>query len=335
MLGAGVRTPSPRTFAMALFSLIVVLLIEQIRPLPYRWAVHEPLEQLARYLERLFNAGERHQGMIAWLVAVCGLVLVTGGVYAILHAVNPLLAWSWNVLILYLTMGFRQFSHYYTDIQLALRMDDLPHARTLLAQWRGRSADGLSSSEIARLAIEKALSASHRHVFGVLVCFVLLPGPAGAVLYRAAAFFAEVWGQRKDADVGHFGIFSRQAFKVIDWLPLRVTAAAFAIVGNFEDAVYCWRNQADKWSDSESDSGPDSDLGSGIGIVLASGAGALGVCLGKPVVEAGEISARAEMGTGAEADVDFMQNAVGLVWRAVLLWLLLLLLMGFASLISA
>jgi cobalamin biosynthesis protein CobD/CbiB len=110
-----------------------------------------------------------------------------------------------------------------------------------------------------------------------------------------------------------------------------VTAAAFAIVGNFEDAVYCWRNQADKWSDS----GPDSDLGSGIGIVLASGAGALGVCLGMPVVEAGEISARAEMGTGAEADVDFMQNAVGLVWRAVLLWLLLLLLMGFASLISA
>jgi hypothetical protein len=29
-----------------------------------------------------------------------------------------------------------------------------------------------------------------------------------------------------------------------------------------------------------------------------------------------------------------MQSAVGLVWRALLLWLLFLLLMGFASLIS-
>jgi len=315
---------------MALFSLIAVLLIEQIRPLPYRWAVHDPLSRLARFLEGLFNAGEEHQGMMAWLVAVGGMVLVSGAVYAVLHAVNPLLAWLWNVLVLYLTMGFRQFSHYYTDIQLALRMDDVPHARKLLAQWRERSAEGLSSSEIARLAIEEALSASHRHVFGVLVCFVLLPGPCGAVLYRAAAFFAEVWGRRKDADAGRFGTFSQQAFALIDWLPARVTAAGFAIVGNFEDAVYCWRNQANRWSERW----PDSAVGSGIGIVLASGAGALGVRLGMPVVEAGEIADRAEMGTGDEADVDFMQSAVGLVWRALLLWLLLLLLLGFASLVG-
>ena len=333
-MGGGICTPSSQTFAMALFSLIAVLLVEQLWPLPYRWAVHAPLEKLAAYLERLFNAGERRQGMIAWLVAVCGLVLVAGGIYAILHAVNPLLAWSWNVLVLYLTMGFRQFSHYYTDIQLALRMDDLPHARTLLAQWRGQSADALSSSEIARLAIEKALSASHRHVFGVLVCFVVLPGPCGAVLYRAAAFFSEVWGQREDADAGHFGVFSRQAYWLIDWLPLRVTAAAFAVVGNFEDAVYCWRNQSDKWSDNGLDSGLENDRRSGIGIVLASGAGALGLCLGKPEIEAGEIPGRAEMGKGAEADVDSMQSAVGLVWRALLLWLLFLLLMGFAGLVS-
>ena len=312
---------------MGLFSLVAVLLIEQIRPLPYRWAVYQPLSNLAHFLERLFNAGERSHGLIAWLLAVGGLVLGTGGVYAALYQINPLLAWLWNVLVLYLTMGFRQFSHYYTDIQFALRMEDLPQARTLLAEWRGRPSDGLSSSDIARLAIEEALSASHRHVFGVLVCFVLLPGPCGAVLYRAAAFFAEVWGRRTDADAGHFGKFSRQAFAVIDWLPLRVTAAGFAIVGNFEDAIYCWRTQADKW--------PDSHLGSGIGIVLASGAGALGVRLGMPVVEAGEIADRAEMGTGGEADVDFMQSAVGLVWRALLLWLLLLLLVGFASLVGA
>ena len=163
-------------------------------------------------------------------------------------------------------------------------------------------------------------------MFGVLVCFFLLPGPCGAVLYRAAAVFADTWGRRNDDAAERFGKFSQQAFAVIDWLPLRITAAGFAIVGNFEDAVYCWRNQADKW--------PDDQLGSGIGIVLASGAGALGVRLGMPVVEAGEISDRAEIGTGDEADVDFMQSAVGLVWRALMLWLLLLLLLGFASMVG-
>jgi adenosylcobinamide-phosphate synthase len=312
---------------MALFSLVAVLLIEQIRPLPYNLFVQQPLARLARFLEGLFNAGERSHGLVAWLLGVGGLVLLAGGVHAALYWLSPLLAWLWDVLVLYMTMGFRQFSHYYTDIQLALRMDDLPHARKLLLAWRGRPADELSSSEIARLAIEEALSSSHRHVFGVLVCFVLLPGPCGAVLYRAAAFFADQWGRGGDGDVGRFGDFPQRAFAVIDWLPLRLTAASFAIVGNFEDAIYCWRTQAGKW--------PDSRFGSGIGIVLASGAGALGVRLGMPVVESGEIADRAEMGTGDEADVEFMQSAVGLVWRALLLWLLLLLLLGLAGLIGS
>jgi len=311
---------------MSLFSLVIALLLEQVRPLPYQQFVRGPLSWLADFLEEHLNAGERKHGVLAWVLAVGSLTLIAGTVFAVLYRLNPLFAWGWNVLVLYLTMGFRQFSHYYTDIQLALRMGDLPHARQLLSTWRGRSAEGLSSSDIARLSIEEALAASHRHVFGVLLWFVLLPGPCGAVLYRAAAFFSEHWGRNgakgQQVELGDFGLFSQQAFAVIDWLPLRVTAAGFAIVGDFEDAVYCWRTQADKWPDN------------GLGIVLASGAGALGVRLGMPVVEAGEIANRAEIGTGDEADVDFMQSAVGLVWRALVLWLLLLLLLGLASLVG-
>ena len=37
-------------------------------------------------------------------------------------------------------------------------------------------------------------------------------------------------------------------------------------------------------------------------------------------MESGEVSDRAELGTGDDADVDFMQSAVGLVWRAIVLW---------------
>jgi len=61
----------------------------------------------------------------------------------------------------------------------------------------------------------------------------------------------------------------------------------------------------------------------------------LGVRLGMPVVEAGVVADRAEIGTGDEADADFMQSAVSLIWRALLLWLLLLLLLGVAGLVGA
>ena len=312
---------------MGLFSLIAVLLIEQIRPLPYLRVVHQPLSQLAAFIERQFNAGEKNNGLIAWIFITGALVLIAGAVHVALYALNPLLAWGWNVLLLYLTMGFRQFSHYYTDIQFALRMDDLPHARKLLAEWRGRSDGELSSSEIARLAIEEALASSHRHVFGVICCFVLLPGPCGAVLYRAAAFLYDQWGKRMDSDPGGFGKIARQAFELIDWLPLRVTAAGFAVVGNFENAIYCWRTQAGLWVQSS--------FGPTIGVVIASGAGALGVRLGEISEVVDEFAERAEINNGEPADIYFMQSAVGLVWRALMLCLLLLLLLGLAGLVAA
>ena len=315
---------------MALLSLIVAQLIEQIRPLPKASPLHNPLVRLAHALEAVFNAGRQRYGMIAWCLGVGGLTLLCGGVYAAFSWVNPLLGWLWTVGVLYLTMGFRRFSHYYSDIQFALRMDDLPHARQLLAEWGGQPTDALGAEQVARRAIELALAASHRHVFGVIAWFVVLPGPCGAVLYRAATVFAECWAARDEAvggRFGRFGIFARRAFACIDWLPARLTAAGFAVVGNFENAVYCWRTQAEAW--------PEGPLGRGVGIVLASGAGALGVRLGEASAEAAVQRADAVAGVaggGEEANVDLMQSTVGLLWRALLLCLLLLLLLSVSNL---
>jgi len=305
---------------MSLLSLIAVFLIEQLQPLSYRRMVADPVSAWADFIEVRFNDGEYRHGVIAWCLAVLLPVGLLAVLYYLLYALSPLLAWVLNVGVLYLTMGFRQFSHHYTEIQLALREGDLPQARQLLAEWQGRSGELLGSEDIARLAIEQALAASHRHVFAVLLWFVLLPGPCGALLYRMSAIISERWNNRNIAEHNDFFTFSHQVFGMIDWLPLRATASAFAIVGDFEDAVYCWRTQAAQW--------PDRDLG----IVLASGAGALGVQLGMPLLDGSEVTDRAALGTGDPADVDFMQSAVGLVWRATIVWMLLLFLLGLATL---
>ena len=304
---------------MTILSLIAALVLEQLRPLAERKYVSVPLSGYARFFEGHFNDGQARHGAVAWLLAVAIPAIACAALSFALAYANPLLAFLWNVAILYLTMGFRQFSHFYTDIHLALRMGETERARALLGEWRGRSADGLNATEIARLAIEQAIVASHRHVFAVVFWFVVLPGPSGALLYRLADYFGRHWGGRGDAEFGAFGRFAARAFAAIDWLPLRITAAAFAIVGDFEDAVYCWRTQASRWADE------------GAGILLASGAGALGVRLGMPIIESGEVTDRPELGLGEEADADFMQSGIGLVWRTLVLCLLLLTLLGIAS----
>lgn len=305
---------------MSLLSLIAVFLIEQLQPLDYRRVVADPVGTWADFIESRFNAGEYRHGVLAWCLAVLLPVVIVAVAYGLLYSLNPLFGWVLNVGVLYLTMGFRQFSHHYTEIQLALRLGDLERARHLLAEWQGISTYGLGSEDIARLSIEGALAASHRHVFAVVLWFVLLPGPCGALLYRLSAIVRDRWNTGNATRQTDFSSFSRLVFGMIDWLPSRTTASAFAIVGDFEDAVYCWRTQPAQW--------PDRDLG----IILAAGAGALGVQLGRPVVDGVEVSDRAELGLGDPADVDFMQSAVGLVWRATVLWMLLLFLLGLASL---
>ncbi|MBI4936918.1 MAG: CobD/CbiB family protein [Nitrosomonadales bacterium] len=309
---------------MSLLSLIAALLLEQLHPLATRKYLLSWLSGYVQFFQDHFNAGERRHGKIAWLIAVLLPLSGSAALYWLLHRAHPVFAWAFCVLVLYLTLGFRQFSHNFTGIHRALRDGDLGRARSLLSKWRGASCHELSSGEVARVAIEEALLASHHHVFGVMAWFTISMllglGPSGAVLYRLALFLNARWGRRDDVEAGEFGAFARLACRWMEWLPLRLTATTFAIVGDFEDTVYCWRTQAQNWPDPEA------------GIVLASGAGALGVRLGQPLPQGGLPLDRPELGVGEEADADFMQSTVGLVWRALVFWLILLLLLGLASL---
>ena len=313
--------------AMTVLALIAALLIEQVRPLDDRGVLARPLDAALGWLEHTFNTGLHSHGKLAWFIVMGVAGSVTLALYFTLAHVHPVLGLAFNVGVLYLTMGFRQFSHHFTDIHRALIDGDLARARRLIRAWRGRASDDLNSVEVARLAIEEAFSASHRHVFGVLFWFAFLPGPVGAVWYRMALLLRAKWGGGKATGDGRFGEFAVSAFRSIDWLPLRLTATGFAIVGNFEDALYCWRNQARNWRDPE------------LGIVLASGAGAIGVTLGKSLKEgvtpAGlAMDERAEIGIGDEADAGFLSSTVGLVWRALVLWLLLLVMLAIAQWVS-
>jgi len=311
---------------MSLLSIIFALLIEQLRPLSSRKHLNAWLRAYVDFFQRTFNAGESKQGQIAWILAICVPLIGALSIYWMLAKYHPIFSWAFCVLVLYLTMGFRQFSHYFTDIHQALRNGDVQQARSLLSNWRGKSCSELTTEEVIRVTIEEALLATHRNVFAVVVWFVIFMylgmGPSGAILYRLTRFLNSHWGKGDHADMGNFGKFSAQFYHWIEWLPMRLTATTFAIVGNFEDAIYCWRTQAADWPETEA------------GIVLSSGAGALGVRLGMPVAQFDQSIERPELGIGDEVDVDYMESAVGLVWRALVFWLIILLLLSLANMAS-
>jgi adenosylcobinamide-phosphate synthase len=303
---------------MTFLSLLVALLLDQWQPLRASNRVHGKFARYVTMLSSTFNRGQYRDGVISWMLAVLPFALGVLILYWALRQTSGVLALLLNIAVLYIALGFRQFSHYYNEVAQALRAADLTRAREILSVWRGKSAREFSANEVACVAIEQGLMRSHRHVFGVMAWFVLL-GPAGAIVYRIAAMLNDRWSSGSGPESDPFGLFASRAYTVIDWLPARLTALGFAVAGDFTGAVECWREQAASWRSQSQ------------GIVLAAAAGALGIRLGGVLHEVDGIEYRPQLGDGDEADVDFMQAAIGLTWRAWVLWMFLVLLVTIAS----
>lgn len=342
---------------MSFFAVLFALIVEQARPLARGNWVHAGLRRWARWANRSLDAGKPHHGWIAWTVAVLVPALVTLLIYWLLWRVSALLAFAWSVAVLYVTLGFRQFSHYFTDIRDALDEGDEATARQLLAQWRQVDASDLPRSEIVRHVIEYSVLAAHRHVFGVLGWFSVLAalglGPAGAVFYRMSEFVSRYWlYKRKSAAAAGEGASpalqraASRAWGVIDFIPARVTSLGFAVVGSFEDAINAWRNYTQHFPDDA----PGAAENRNDGIILAATSGAVNVRLGGEVLratfsadaaqdfQAGGLDAGqpgvTEPMAGREPEVAHLRSVVGLVWRSVVLWMLLLALLTLARLLG-
>lgn len=329
---------------MSFFAVLFALLIEQLKPLPRGNVIHDTLTSWMRWTGRNFDAGREHHAWVVWIITAIVPALLAAAVHHLLGRVWLLSALVWDVAVLYLTLGFRQFSHYFTDIRDALERGDEAEARRLLAQWRHLDASELPRTELLRHVIEHSLLAAHRHVFGVFFWFVLLSsfglGPAGAVLYRMAEFASRYWAF-KSRTVGapineRLMALSQRLFALLDHVPARMTAFGFAVVGNFEEAITCWRRDAWLWKHANE------------GIILAAAAGAVGVQLGgnaapgvtpdrSKTFDSGAApgSAGAEGFTpGLPPVTGHLRSIVGLVWRSVVLWMLLLALLTLANLIG-
>lgn len=329
---------------MSFFAVLFALLIEQLKPLPRDNWVHETLKSWVGWTGRNFDAGRPHHTRVVWCVSVLAPALATLVLYLVISHYSVLFALAFDVLALYLTLGFRQFSHYFTDIRDALDRGDENEARRLLAEWRHLDASELPRTEVLRHVIEHALLAAHRHVFGVFFWFVLLSalglGPMGAVLYRMAEFSARYWGYRQrelDAPAHHRLLaLSRWLFDLIDHVPARLTAFGFAVVGNFEEAIASWRRDAGLWQHANE------------GVILAAAAGAVGVQLGgaaapgvtpdrsKTFAAGGQAGMADAQGStaGVAAQSGHLTSVVGLVWRSVVLWMLLVALLTLANVLG-
>ena len=183
----------------------------------------------------------------------------------------------------------------------------LNQARAKVALIVSRDTQEMESVDVARAAVESVLENGNDAIFGAIFWFMLL-GPAGAVFYRLANTLDAMWGYKSEKYI-HFGWAAARLDDVLNWLPARITALTYSLVGNFSSGIQCWTTQAKSWYSPNA------------GPVMSAGAGALVVSLGGPAKYHGQLKQRPILGVGPAPSAADIGRAVSLVERGILFWI--------------
>jgi len=247
----------------------------------------------------------RLRGILALVVAVGPWVALI----ALAASAGAYVRYGVAVAALYFALGHQSLRQHALRVYEALRSGNLEEARARVGYMVSRDTGKMDSRAVAAAAVESVLENGNDAVFGALFWF-LVAGAPGVLLFRLANTLDAMWGYRTPRYL-YFGWAAARLDDVLNYIPARLTAMTYSLLGSTGNALRCWRIQAPAWDSPNA------------GPVMAAGAGALQLGLGGGAYYHGEWEERPPLGLGTPPDASSIQAALRLVRSGVTLWVLI------------
>jgi len=212
-----------------------------------------------------------------------------------------------QAVILYVAIGRQSLREHALAVSNALQRNDIVVARRAVSRIVTRDTERADATAVSSAAVETVLENGSDALFASLFWFIVA-GVPGAVVHRAANTLDAMWGYRTER-FNEFGWAAARFDDLLNYIPARLTAIAYALSGQTQRALHCWRTQAPLWSSPNA------------GPVMAAGAGALGLQLGGVAIYNGVPEMRPPLGSGRVAQPDDIRRALNLLDRSLALWL--------------
>jgi len=292
-----------------LAAFVVGILLEIAIGDPRRWHPLAGFGRLADGLQLRLNQGRGRfwRGLAAWLILLGGGLVL----FAVLERWLGL--WA-HAFALWFALGARSLREHVLAIIDPLAKSDLQGARHAVSRIVSRDCSTLDEAGVSRAAIESTLENGADAIFATLFWFALLGG-WGAILHRLANTLDAMWGYRTP-EFEQFGKTAARLDDALNYLPARLSALSYALLGSTKTALACWQTQAPLWDSPNA------------GPAMAAGAGALGVQLGGVARYHGRDETRPVLGTGPQPGAADVRRGLLLVTRSFGIWLAVLLVIG-------
>lgn len=245
-------------------------------------------------------------GIIALLIMVLPFTLIVYMINAYLKIGGFL-----SPIILYLCIAANSLKCHSLSVLDALELEDKVLAKKNVSMIVSRETDKMNECEIRKATIESVLENGADAIFAPIFWFVVA-GPAGAVLYRLSNTLDAMWGYRNKQYL-YFGWAAARFDDVLNWIPARLTAFSYAVLGQTGKALSCWKTQAHLL---ESPNG---------GPVMTSGAGSLNLRLGGGAWYQGKYKNKIFFGSYNLPGNDDINRANLLISQTLFLWVIIIL----------
>jgi adenosylcobinamide-phosphate synthase len=209
-------------------------------------------------------------------------------------------------VILYFCIAANSLKQHALSIFIALEKRDLTSARNSVGMIVSRQTDKMTEDDVRKAAIESVLENGADAIFAPIFWFIVA-GPAGAILYRLSNTLDAMWGYKNQKFL-YFGWTTARFDDVLNWIPARLTALSYALLGHTQRALYCWKTQAPLLESPNA------------GPVMTSGAGALNLRLGGSAWYHGKLKQKVFFGTTHLPDNNDIPRANSLITASLVLW---------------
>lgn len=216
------------------------------------------------------------------------------------------IAFFFDAVFLYLAMGHASLRQHAMAIMTPLSQGNLSLARKKVAWIVSRDTEGLDENSVCKATIESVLENGSDAIFAPIFWFVVGGLPA-VVIYRLSNTLDAMWGYKTERFL-YFGRFSARMDDVLNYIPSRLVACSYALLGHTQQAFNCWRNQSALLKSPNA------------GVVMTAGAGALNVQLGGEASYHGKVIKKPMFGSAVVAVSQDILRSLSLVRHTLLLW---------------
>jgi adenosylcobinamide-phosphate synthase len=282
---------------------MAAVLLDRLLGEPARFHPLAGFGHLACTVERLVYRAHHLSGLLAVFIVLIPLVF-----FAYLLQRVAVFGTLFSILVLYFSIAPRSLAEHAKRVSNAFSAEDMPAARQAVSMMVSRDTLLLDEAGVAGATVESVLENGNDAIFAALFWFVVAGAP-GVLLYRLSNTLDAMWGYR-NARYNEFGWAAARLDDVLNYIPARLTALSYTLLGHAGSAAACWRQQAAGWESPNA------------GPVMAAGAGALQVMLGGAAIYHGKLEQRPQLGSGKPAGRADIVRAVRLVQHTLYLWLL-------------